>query len=275
MPLASPTETTPVDETAAPVGHSTAEADVELDTAAPVGQSTAEAEVDQKDKADEISETIEEIPDPDKCFNPDAEFIDPDAKDQSGLSFAALLNDEEPALCSTNPHVTTAFTIVSKVVNDSGTFYGIQLEDCFNLISIDNETPPDVLQAVREYESTLTPTQSANTNVEPDVSPTSFSSASSLTQREKRKVTTDSEISLPPVKRRKVDPLADKRRSNRLSKSASSARNRAYESDESNPGARLSKKPKKSSDDSKLFSRKATPRILFFLHKYLLLNFVF
>jgi hypothetical protein len=208
-------------------------------------------------------------------FNPDAEFIDPDAKDQSGLSFSALLNDEELAPCSPKQTVRTAFTIVSKVVNDSGTFYGIQLEDCFNLISLDNETPPDVLQAVREYESTLTPTQSANTNVEPDVSPTSFSSASSLTQREKRKVTTDSEISLPPVKRRKVDPLADQRRSDRLSKSASSARNRAYESDESNPGARLSKKPKKSSDDSKLFSRKATPRILFFLHKYLLLNFVF
>jgi hypothetical protein len=88
-------------------------------------------------------------------------------------------------------------------------------------------------------------------------------------------VTTDSKISLPPVKRRKVAPLADQRRSDRLSESASSARNRAYESDESNPGARVSKKPKKSSDDSKLFSRKATPRISFFSFKYLIFNFVF
>jgi hypothetical protein len=268
--LATPVETTPVDNTAVD------------NTAAPVGPSTAEAEVDQPFEAAAISETIEDIPDPGvvspvlEHFNPDAEFIDLDAKDQSSLSIAALLNDEEGvAINSPQPTVRTAFTIVSKVVNDSGTFYGIEFEDCFNLISLNNETPANVLQAVREYESTLTSTQSANTNVEPDVSPTSFLSASSSKQHQKRKVTTDSEISLPPVKRRKVAPVADQRRSGRISGSASSVRNRAYESDESNPGARLSKKPKKSSDDSKLYSRRATPRILFFFYKYHIFYFVF
>ena len=98
MLLASPEETTPV-----------------ADTAAPVGPSTPEAEVDQPIKADDKPETIEEIPDPayvmpvSDYFNPDAEFIDPDAKDQSGLSFSALLNDERVGSMFTQTNCKNSF----------------------------------------------------------------------------------------------------------------------------------------------------------------------
>ncbi len=115
------------------------------------------------------------------------------------------------------PSVTTAFNIVSKVVNDSGTVYGLVIGNFVNIfIFVDNKTTPYVIQAIKEYENTLKSPQSSNVMDEPDVSPASIHSASSTTRSEERNLSTDSDHSLPPVKRRKVASVPDIKRSDRI-----------------------------------------------------------
>jgi hypothetical protein len=67
-----------------------------------------------------------------------------------------------------------------------------------------------------------------------------------------------------PVKKRKIkEDIAQKRRSHRLNEPATAlalaSRNKCYESDEIPQFARPLKKPKGSTEESKSYSRKATP----------------
>ncbi len=56
---------------------------------------------------------------------------------------------------TTSGQVISEFKIVSRVLNESGTFYGVEFHDIVNMISVDKNTPTEIIQAISRYEAML------------------------------------------------------------------------------------------------------------------------
>jgi hypothetical protein len=158
-------------------------------------------------------------------------------------------SDSKNLEAGTTPgQVISGYKIVSRVLNDCGTFYGVEFQDIVNMISVDKNTPTEIVQAISRYEAMLensTQSPSVSSDLLPELP-------------KKRTIRRTSEKFEPPQKKKKSkgEEEVSKRRSGRLSES--STRTRTYESDETD--TRVSKKPKISSTDNKSFSREANQR---------------